>query len=290
MSQEDVVQALVALGYSLNEGRAYSALLKAGPSTGYEVSQRAHVPRSAVYGALRRLVASGAARALAGSPERFVAAPVDTVVDLLKQRFEASTGRLSEAIRSLDVEDTAPDAFSVHGYNRVLEEASRLIRSAEQKIVLSGWPREFETLSPALEHAMSKSKAKAFVFSHAAPPPEMPGTHFSYGVDESDLEAFWAHRLFLVVDDRRTLVGSVEQNPADNAVISQSPAIAELATSQIGLDITLLGQRFGEDFGGYLFEILGERIGALDPLLASEPRPQLAKVVRPRRKRNRQPA
>lgn len=285
MSKEDVVQALVALGYSLNEGRAYAALLRAGPSTGYEVSQRAQVPRSAVYGALRRLVASGAARSLSGSPERFVAAPAETVIDLLRQRFDASTDRLTEAIRSLDVEDTAPDAFSVHGYNRVIEEASRLLRSSESKVVVSGWPREFAHLSPALESAIARSRVKAYVFSHAAPPPEMPGIHFSYGLEEADLEAFWSHRLFLVVDDQRTLVGSVEMSPSDNAVISQSPAIVELVTSQIGLDITLLGQRFRQDFGSSLYEILGERIGALDPLLESNPQPHLARVVKPRRRR-----
>lgn len=285
MSQEDVVQALVALGYSLNESRAYAALLEAGPSTGYEVSQRAHVPRSAVYGALRRLVASGAARSLAGSPERFVAAPADSVVDLLKQRFDASTERLQEAIRSLDFEDAAPDAFSVHGYKRVIEEANRMIRGAESKIVLSGWPREFEHLSAALTDAMQRSRAKAYVFSHAAPPPDMPGVHFSYGLEEEPLEAFWRHRLALVVDDARTLIGSTEGSPSDNAVISQSPAIMELATSQIGLDITLLGQRYGHDLGEVLYEILGERIGALDRLLKGN-EPQFAKVVKPKRKRS----
>ncbi|MEL6188129.1 MAG: helix-turn-helix domain-containing protein [Myxococcota bacterium] len=286
MSQQDVVQALVALGYSLNEGRAYSALLERGPSTGYEVSQRANVPRSAVYGALRRLVASGAARSLAGSPERFVAAPAESVVDLLEQRFDASKTRLLEAIRSLDVEDAAPDAFSVHGYKRVIEEANRMIRSAERKIVLSGWPREFELLTPALADAAS-SKVKAYIFSHARASDEMPGIHFSYGVEEAPLEAFWQHRICLVVDDVRTLIGSAEETPSDNAVISQTRAIAELATSQICLDITLLGQRYHHDVGDVLSEILGDRIGSLDNLLKNGPEPVFAHTVRPRRRRPR---
>ena len=107
MTQQDVVQALVALGYSLNEGRAYSALLQAGPSTGYEVSQRANVPRSAVYGALRRLVSSGAARSLAGAPERFVATPAESVLDLLRQRFEASAWRTRRPTRSASMATVA---------------------------------------------------------------------------------------------------------------------------------------------------------------------------------------
>ena len=286
MSQQDVVQALVALGYSLNEGRAYSALLRSGPSTGYEVSQQANVPRSAVYGALRRLVASGAARSLAGSPERFVAAPADSVIDLLRQRFDASADRLATAIRNLDVEDAAPDAFSVHGYMRVLEEANRMIRSAEHRVVMSGWPREFEHINDALEDVVSRAKVKAYIFSHAAPPDHMPGVHFSHGLPQAALESFWRHRLVLVVDDRRTLIGSTERSASDNAVITQTSAIAELATSQITLDITLLAQRHHHDLGDVLSEILGDRIGSLDPLLKQGTEPWLGRHVRPRRRRS----
>ena len=61
-----VVAALVALGFSLNESRAYHALLQESPATGYEVGVRRMIPRSAVYGVLRRLVSVGAARSIAG--------------------------------------------------------------------------------------------------------------------------------------------------------------------------------------------------------------------------------
>src|SRR5262245_16506636 len=77
MAEPDVVPALVALGFSLNESRAYAALLQESPATGYEVGVRAQIPRSAVYGVLRRLVKAGAARSIAGSPERFAPAPAE---------------------------------------------------------------------------------------------------------------------------------------------------------------------------------------------------------------------
>src|SRR5262245_42955885 len=83
-----LLEALSALGFNLNEARAYTALLRLGSSTGYEVAQRAGVPRSAVYGALRQLVASGAARAVPGSPERFVATSPEAVLALLRKRFD----------------------------------------------------------------------------------------------------------------------------------------------------------------------------------------------------------
>ncbi|MCC7542007.1 MAG: TrmB family transcriptional regulator, partial [Deltaproteobacteria bacterium] len=243
MANPPLVAALCEHGFSLNEARAYEMLLRNGPSTGYEVAQRAQIPRSAVYASLRRLVAQGAARSVAGSPERFVAAPADGLLSLLRSRFEASTGALELAIREIAVEPPVPDAYSVRGYDRVLEEARRLIDEADTSLVVSGWPREVASLSNALADAVRRG-VRTVLFSHAAMPADVPGTHFNYGLDERALEAFWKHRLVLVADDRRTLVGAAERRPTDTAVVSETPAIAELATSQVTLDITLLAQRY----------------------------------------------
>lgn len=267
-SEPDVVSALVALGFSLNESRAYRALLLESPATGYEVGVRAQIPRSAVYGVLRRLVAVGAARAIAGTPERFVAAPPQELLTLLRRRFEGQTNVLEVAIRELDATPPAPDAFSVRGYERVLEEAERLIGGAEQRLVLSGWPREVTRLAPELKRA-AKRRVYIVAFSHADLPPKLPGEIFSYGVDEHALEAFWKHRLIVVADDRRTLIAAAEGSDDDDGVVSETPAIAEVATSQVALDITLLAQRQRRDVQHVMAKMLGDRVGRLDTLLAA---------------------
>lgn len=64
MGEADLVRASTEHGFRLNESRAYAALVASGPSTGDEVGQKARIPRSAVCGALRRLVAAGAARSI----------------------------------------------------------------------------------------------------------------------------------------------------------------------------------------------------------------------------------
>lgn len=265
MAEPEVVPALLELGFSLNESRAYAALLQESPATGYEVGVRAQIPRSAVYGVLRRLVKAGAARSIAGTPERFAPAPADDLVGLLRKRFDASTGALEEAIKKMDRSPPVPDAFSVRGYARVLEEAERLLRGAESRIVVSGWPREIEQLTAELKRA-AKRKVYVVVFSHATLP-SLPCEVFSYGFEEAALEAFWKHRLVVVVDDTRTLIGATEGSDGDTAVISETTAIAEIATSQVALDITLLSQRSGRDVSGVMAKMLGARVGRLDTLL-----------------------
>jgi sugar-specific transcriptional regulator TrmB len=264
-SDAPVLEALEAMGFSLNESRAYAALLVESPATGYEVGVRAHVPRSAVYGVLRRLVKVGAARSIAGTPERFVPAPLDELLALLRKRFDASAETLERAVALLESRPPPPAAFSVNGYERVLEEAERVIRGATSRLVLSGWPREFSALGGELKRA-GKRRVHIVAFSHAELP-KLPGEVFSYGLAETALEAFWKHRLIVVADDRRTLIGATERREDDGAVISEIPAIAEVATSQVALDITLLSQRQNLDVEATMARMLGPRVGRLDTLL-----------------------
>jgi sugar-specific transcriptional regulator TrmB len=265
MADTDILGALAQLGFSLNESRAYAALLQESPATGYEVGVRAQIPRSAVYRVLRRLVTVGAARAIAGTPERFVPAPADEVLTLLRKRFEGSAKVLEDAIRTLDTKPPTPDAFSVRGYNRVIEEAERLIRGSENRLVISGWPREINALLPELTKA-KKRKVFVVVFSHARLE-NTPAETFSYGLEEADLERFWKHRLVVVADDTRTLIASTELNDKDHGVISETAPIAEVATSQVALDITLLSQRTHRDVQEFMAKMLGNRVGDLDSLL-----------------------
>jgi HTH-type transcriptional regulator, sugar sensing transcriptional regulator len=267
MAEPDVVSALVAVGFSLNESRAYRALLIESPATGYEVGVRAQVPRSAVYGVLRRLVSVGAARAIAGTPERFAAAPPEELLGLLRKRFDGQASALQEAIRDFDVTPPSPDAFSVRGYERILEEAERLIGGAEDRLVVGGWPREIRRLVPELKRA-AKRRVYVVAFSHAELP-KLPGEVFSYGLEEAALETFWKHRLVVVADDRRTLIAATEATDKDDGVVSETPAIAEVATSQVALDITLLAQRQKRDVQHVMARMLGHRVGRLDTLLGS---------------------
>jgi len=265
-----VVPSLVALGFSLNESRAYAALLSESPATGYEVGVRAQIPRSAVYGVLRRLVSAGAVRAIAGAPERFVPAPPDDLLSMLRKRFDAQAETLAEAVRRIDAAPPVPDAFSVRGYERIVEEAERIVRGAEKRLALSGWSREITTLAPELRRA-EKRGAYVVVFSHSALA-SVAGNVFSYGLPEHELESFWKHRLIVIADDRTTLIGATEQRDGDTAVVSDTAAIAEVATSQIALDITLLAQRHGIDVDSVMAKLLGERVGELDRLLPAAPK------------------
>ena len=72
--------------------------------------------------------------------------------------------------------------------------------------------------------------------------------------------------------------------PTDNAVVSETNAIAEIATSQVALDITLLSQRQKRDVQGVMAKMLGHRVGPPRHAADEEGRPAAAVRDPPRAK------
>jgi sugar-specific transcriptional regulator TrmB len=267
-AHDEVVDSLAALGFSTNEARAYRDLLVESPATGYEIAQRAGIPRSAIYAVLKRLEDEGLVARVEESPARYAPLPPADLLDALRHRFEGSVQQLNESLRRLRPPPPPIDLWNVSGYDEVLERADALCRGAEKHLFLSVWRREADQLRPALNAAAEK-QVRIVVFTFCALA-DMPGRVYSYGLEESDLEAFWRHKLILVVDHSRTLMGETERKERSDAVVTRHPAITEMALNNIALDITLFAQRKRVDASESLVAMLGDRLGSLDPLVAKK--------------------
>jgi sugar-specific transcriptional regulator TrmB len=268
MTRDDILDALTALGFSTNEARAYRGLLVESPATGYEIAQRASIPRSAIYAVLKRLEDDGLVARVEEAPARYAPLPPADLLGVLRRRFEGSLESLDQSIRQLRPPPPPVDLWNVSGYEEVLDRAESLIEGAERYIFLSIWKREAERLAPTLL-AASRRKVKLITFSFCALE-ELPGRIFSYGLEERDLEEFWKHKLILIADHTRTLMGGTEPSEKSEAVVTGHPAITEVALNNIALDITLLSQRRKIDVTESMIEMLGDRLGSLDPLVAKK--------------------
>ena len=268
MTRDDLLESLSELGFSTNEARAYRGLLVESPATGYEIAQRANIPRSAIYAVLKRLEDNGLVARVEESPARYAPLPPGDLLGVLRRKFEGSLRSLDDSIRRMRPPPPPVDLWNVSGYEEVLERAGSLIESAERFLFLSLWRREATRLQPALE-AAAKRKVKIICFSFCSLD-GVPGRLFSYGLEERDLEAFWKHKLILIVDHARTLMGGTEPNERSEAVVTGHPAIIEVALNNIALDITLLSQRKRLDATESMVEMLGDRLGSLDPLVAKK--------------------
>lgn len=270
MTRDDLLDSLADLGFSTNEARAYRGLLVESPATGYEIAQRANIPRSAIYAVLKRLEDGGLVARVEETPARYAPLPPADLLGVLRRRFDRSLGSLDDSIRRMRPPQPPVDLWNVTGYDEVLDRAESMIQGATSFVFLSAWRRETLKLAAALDGA-AKRKVKLITFSFCALE-GVPGRVFSYGLEESDLEAFWKHKLILVVDHARTLMGSAEPSHKSEVVVTGHPAIIEVALNNIALDITLLSQRKKVDATDSMVDMLGDRLGSLDPLVAKASR------------------
>ena len=63
---------LKEFGLTSNAAKAYIALLRKNPSTGYEISGQADIPRSAIYNVLAKLVNMGLVSSVGKDPRRYI--------------------------------------------------------------------------------------------------------------------------------------------------------------------------------------------------------------------------
>src|SRR5260370_3742366 len=101
MTRDDLLESLSELGFSTNEARAYRGLLVESPATGYEIAQRAGIPRSAIYAVLKRLEDEGLVARVEEAPVRYSPLPPSDLLGVLRRRFESSMWQLDASIRRL---------------------------------------------------------------------------------------------------------------------------------------------------------------------------------------------
>jgi len=243
--EERIVHTMKQLGFNASEGRAYIALIKNHPATGYDVSARSGVPRSAVYNVLRRLEAQGLVNSIQAKPALYVPLEPDRLTALLENRLTGTLDDLRGALGAL-VDRVAPSStWTVQGYDAMIEQARNLIRNARRYVYASIWGREALLLEVALRDAVSRD-VEVVLFSWT-PLPEGTGRHFTYGIQEEELARYWRNKVILLCDHRDALVGGAEEKLENRAVVTSEASLLEMAASNLVLDITLYGERTGVD-------------------------------------------
>jgi len=241
--EDRVVDTMRELGFTATQAKVYVSLLKQQPATGYELARSAAVPRSAIYNVLGQLEGLGLINAVQTRPAKYEALPPERLHELLQSRFVGRLEQLKGALDRLETRAETPSIWTVQGYDALIEQARALIAKSERSVVASLWGREAKLLSSALRRAAG-DRIDVVLFSFT-PLPRLPGERFSYGIPEAELARYWPHKLILISDLSRLLVGRAEEGEENRAVVTEEAPLVETALSNLVLDLTLYGQRAG---------------------------------------------
>jgi len=156
MRQDSITDIMTSLGFSTYEARAYEALVREHPLTGYELSGRSGIPRSKVYESIERLVRKEMAIPVEGTPVRYVPVPPEEVVRRLSADFTHSVETLSDLFRRNACAENIDYIFNITGSDAIIAKAADMIASAESSLVCSFWSGELERLRAPLESAAKR--------------------------------------------------------------------------------------------------------------------------------------
>jgi Cd2+/Zn2+-exporting ATPase len=132
----DLTPDLIAIGFTEYEAKVYAALLREYPTTGYQISKQAGIPRSMVYEALGRLHARGAV--LKTDDRRstlYRPVPPDILLDRFEQEHQNLIQNLRDHLRGLYRDQNGDRLWSVQGEGAIHSYVTRMIASAQSELM-----------------------------------------------------------------------------------------------------------------------------------------------------------
>ncbi len=270
-----IISTLKSLGFTANESKAYLTLLRSNPATGYEISGKSGVPRSAIYEILKRLETVGLVSVTDANPTRYIPLPPQQLFELLEHRFSNDIEELKSSLNAINTVMEVGNLWNIVGYDNMIQRARTMIQAAEKTIYLSVWQLEFDRLQADLRAAEARG-VHIVVFSFTSVSQEV-GLVFSYNLDPGELEKIWSKKILIVVDKTTALLGGSEFAPGIKVAWTKNNAIVSIALNYIILDLTLLAQRFDINLGPIVSEMLEGDIQSLDDLFSEQHKPVFPK-------------
>jgi len=235
---DNLVSKLVEIGFSEYEAKAYLALLRKSPVTGYELSKLSGVPRSMIYEVVGKLTARGAALTLrTGGTTKYAPVPAAEFLDQLHREREELIASLKDDLATLT---SAPDleyVWNIEGHENIMGKAMEMIDQAETRVYLALLPATFPALQPALEGAIGRGVQ---VVIYTTGDIDLPGGQLVVAsMSEEALSQAGGLGLILVIDGEEVLIGEWLTATQARASWTSSPLLVFIAEHHLRTDLYL---------------------------------------------------
>ncbi len=221
------------LGFTEYEAKVYLALLQEHPSTGYQISKRAGIPRSMVYEALGRLDVRGAVlKTEEGKATLYRPMPPDVLLDRLAEEHERRIETLRHPLMSLYTGRDEGHMWTFEGVEPVLSYAQNMIAHAEREAMLVLTDRALEALRPVILQAQGRGvrlgalltgEATLDIGQVAYHPPR-----------ESELHKL-AGSLVIVVDEQEVLIA--DSAPDVTATVTTNANLVQIGRQFVWMEL-----------------------------------------------------
>ena len=154
-----LIDSLRNLGLTAYEAKVFVALTKKGSSTVADVHELSGIPRSAVYGALKKLEEKGIIEVRNTKPMEYKCVPPKIAIERLKTDFDLEFGnallQLEEIYESVDPNGNDESIWTINGYRHVTEKMMQIVSGARKELFLTA-PHPFNREVPGTTPRMAE--------------------------------------------------------------------------------------------------------------------------------------
>lgn len=127
-------EALIKIGLAKNEAKVYLAMLKLGSASVTEISKKANIDRTLIYGVLEKLIEKGLVSSVVKiNKKNYEAAAPEKILDLIKEKEEVLNKVLPELRREYKSRKKRQDVHNFKGKNGVRNILGIMLESAKPK-------------------------------------------------------------------------------------------------------------------------------------------------------------
>ncbi len=232
---KDSIDKLVKIGFSEYEAKAYVALLRKSPVTGYELSKLSGVPRSMIYEVVGKLAARGAAMTLyKEGATKYAPVAADEFLEQLRREHEELVVSLKDELTAFA---SAPDldyVWNIEGHDNIVGKAIEMIEQAGSRVYVGLVPDTFPALKPVLEEAVERGVQ---VVLYATGELALPGGQVVVApMSEEAASRVEGLGLILVVDGAEVLISEWLPGVQARASWTSSPLLVFIAEHHLRTD------------------------------------------------------
>ncbi len=263
-----IITKLSEIGLSEYEAKAYLALLRANPSTAYEIAKESGIPTSKIYQVIHKLTEKGICLLSEenGKTKHYVPIQPDEFLNRYKSTVGTLVDSLKKEFSGLSSRQDVSHIWNISDYNHLVDKAHRMIDSARSVLLLSLWKEELESLETALRRAEGRGVRIALV--HFGLPKLEVGQVYYHPIEDT-LYAEKGGRGFVVIaDSQEVLIGTVSYEGKTEGAWSQNKGFVMIAEDYVKHDvyITKIIKRLDKE----LINCFGERYAKLRDLFRDE--------------------
>jgi sugar-specific transcriptional regulator TrmB len=229
----ELLEGLVAAGFTEYEAKTYLALLREYPATGYQLSKKSGVPRSMVYEALGRLHARGAVLETSeGRATQYRPLPPELLLGQHEKEHRRLMSELRGGLGKLYSAQDDDRVWSISRRRSVLSYAAQMILEAQNEIYLVLTDADLEALYEHIHAACDRGLNVSSLLTGDA---ELGcGRTARHSQAESELQELTG-TLMVVVDGREVLIS--RSATETTATITRNPNLVLIARQFVWMEL-----------------------------------------------------